>query len=97
MFGETFYHLGLVNSESGEFIDELIELNKNGFYTTNSQPYINEPNNKQISYLEFYCQFVIGYKLLPSLLSDNEIYFSFHSSSNKKQFILTHFHQKNLI
>jgi len=84
LFGETFYHLGPVNSESGEFIDELIELNKKGFYTTNSQPYINEPDNKQISYLEFYCQINFAYKLLPLLLTDNEIYFSFHSTSNKK-------------
>lgn len=83
-FVETFYHLGPVNLESGKFIDELIELNKNGFYTTNSQPYISEPNNKQISYLEFYCQFDIAYKLLSLLLTDDEIFFSFHSSSNKK-------------
>jgi hypothetical protein len=93
-FEETFYHLGPVDSESGGFIDELIELNKNYFYTTNSQPYINEPDNKQISYLEFYCLPNIAYELLPILLTDNEIYFSFHSISNTKPVYLDTFPSK---
>jgi len=48
---ETFYHLGPINEETNTILNELIQLNSNGFFTTNSQPYVNEP-------LLFYCMFL---------------------------------------
>jgi hypothetical protein len=81
---ETFYHLGPTNEETDSILNELIQLNSNGFFTTNSQPYINKPDNKQISYLEFNLPYEITHKLLPELLLDNQIYFSFHSCSSSK-------------
>ena len=81
---ETFYHLGSINDETNSIVDKLIQLNSNEFFTTNSQPYVNEPDNKQISYIEFNLPYKSAYKLLPELLLDDQIYFSFHSCSCSK-------------
>lgn len=81
---ETFYHGAPIDGETNLILDKLIQLNSNGFFTNNSQPYVNKPDYKQISYLEFNLPYEIAYKLLPELLLDNQIYFSFHSCSSYK-------------
>lgn len=81
---ETFYHLGPTDEETDSILNELIKLNSNGFFTTDSQPYVNKPDNKQISYLQFNLPYEIAHKLLPVLLIDNHIYFSYHSCSSSK-------------
>lgn len=81
---KTFYHGAPIDSETNLILNELIQLNSNGFFTTDSQPYVNKPDYKQISYLIFNLPYEIAHKLLPKLLLDNQIYFSFHSCSSSK-------------
>ena len=38
---ETFYHSAPINEETNLILDKLIHLNYNGFFTNDSQPYIN--------------------------------------------------------
>lgn len=79
-YKQTFYHWGPIDRETNELVEDLIELNKLGIYTTNSQPYldtINEPNgSRQISYVEFNCEISIGLRLFPVLLQNPDIYFN---------------------
>ncbi len=89
---KTFYHCGPIDLETSQdprFLNSLIELNNLGLFTYNSQPYKNPNTNifpgiYQISYVNFHCEQTIAYKLLPLMLADNSIYFSFHSISKSR-------------
>ncbi len=87
-------------SQDSNFLKSLIELNNLGLFTVCSQPFLNQgkiidckdmkeledyyPLTHKISFIDFYCQQEIAYKLLPLLLSDNTIYFSFQSINKYK-------------
>ncbi len=89
---ETFYNTRPIDSETSQdpkFLNSLIELNNFGLFTYNSQPYKKSNTNifpgiYQISYVNFHCEQIIAYKLLPLMLADNSIYFSFHSISKSR-------------
>lgn len=86
-YKNTFYYADCIDEETTmipHFHESLVELNKFGLYTTNSQPNIDEPAIKQISFLEFNCEQELAYKLLPKLMEQPDIYFSFHSKSENK-------------
>jgi len=83
---DTFYHAGPLDAETivcPGFLADLIELNKMGIFTHNSQPGINDEFEKQKSYLDFCCEPELAYQLLPRLLDESnmgDIHISFHCS-----------------
>jgi hypothetical protein len=88
---EIFYHGGPIDQETREpmFLKGLIELNKMGFYTTNSQPTSDNNMIRQKSYLEFNCSYDIALKLLTKMLQDETIYFALSSVSNEKPLFIS--------
>lgn len=81
----TFYHYGPINFETSskpDFLNDIIELNKKGFFTVNSQPHEDSCNVMQKSYIEFYCQEEIAINLLPKLQKDTSFYYSYYQLSN---------------
>lgn len=87
IYKNTFYHCAPLDNETTEnteFFNDILQLNENLIFTYNSQPTINEDGVMQKSYVSFYCEQDIGYKLLPKLLLNNDIYFYFSCISNDK-------------
>ena len=77
---ETFYHGGPLNSETIEnkdFLNDVIELNKQQIFTYDSQPCLF---NKQRSYISFHCNIDLIEKLFDKLKNDKNIYFSCKTS-----------------
>ena len=78
----TFYHLAPLNNETtdnNDFLNYIIKLNETNIFTYSSQPTIITENLEQKSYLNFFCEKDVAFKLLPLLLADNEIHFSFYN------------------
>ncbi len=80
--GSTFYHLAPLNNETTnnkEFLNYIIKLNESNIFTYSSQPTIITENWEQKSYINLCCEKNVALKLLPLLLADDEIYFSFYN------------------
>jgi hypothetical protein len=66
------YHLGPINSETYPILDDIIELNKRGLLTTNSQPgcqiidYLGK-DYQQNAYITFICRVDMAYYILSHL------------------------------
>ena len=90
-YEETFYHGGSICEESSVLLDDLIQLNSLGFFTNGSQPGLNHEILKQKSYVQFSCKQYVAYKLLPILLKEDNIFFSFQAKYGRKPFYIDTF------
>ena len=98
---DTFYHCAPLDDETLEqdFFKACLAVNKKGILTINSQPYEDTHKCHKNSYIEFYTELDIGYKLYNYLSNDPRIFISYINYANnisqdnfeEDKFNLTHY------